>query len=235
MVNENLVEIVGIIDRSGSMSTIQADAEGGFNTFIKEQKENIIDKKVKVTIAEFDDKYEIVCDGLDIKKFKKYTLIPRGSTALYDAIGRTIDAVGSRLSSSKDQDKPGRIIVVVVTDGQENASKEYSHARVSEMINHQKSKYSWEFLFMCTDELSQKEAASLGINPNCIAVYSSDELGLKGYSDLSRSVCFAVYTNSVADFTKFKPKEGAKKKNQNTKRIDSFLPIQNLEETKKTS
>ena len=205
MVNENLVEIVGIIDRSGSMSTIRDDAEKGFNSFIKEQKKNIIGKDVKVTIAQFDNEYEIVCNGLDIKKFKKYTLVPRGSTALYDAIGRTVDVVGQRLSSVSEEERPCRIIVVVVTDGQENASNEYSHATITDMIDHQKSKYSWEFLFMCTDEISKKEALSLGISGQCVAVYSSHELGSKGYSDLSRSVCFAVNTNSSADFTKFKP------------------------------
>ena len=115
MVNENLVEIVGIIDRSGSMSTIRDDAEKGFNSFIKEQKKNIIGKDVKVTIAQFDNEYEIVCNGLDIKKFKKYTLVPRGSTALYDAIGRTVDVVGQRLSSVSEEERPCRIIVVVMS------------------------------------------------------------------------------------------------------------------------
>lgn len=153
-------EILCIIDRSGSMSSIRADAEGGFNTFVTDQKK--VPDPAKITITEFDDKYDVVCAGRDISDAPKYTLVPRGSTALYDAIGRTLDVQGKRIAEEKWADK---VIVVIVTDGGENASKEYTGARVKEMTEHAQ-KNGWSFLYLAANVDVKATAMNLGIDLN---------------------------------------------------------------------
>lgn len=153
-------EIVCLIDRSGSMGGICGDAEGGFNQFLKEQKE--APGEANITIAQFDDEYELVADGIDIKKCEEYKLVPRGMTALLDALGKTINTVGERLSKMKDDDRPDKVVLVVVTDGHENASVEFDRKKISEMIKHQEAKYGWKFVFLAANQDAIAEGSSMG-------------------------------------------------------------------------
>ena len=124
-----------VLDRSGSMDSVKADTIGSFNTFLKEQKEN--PKECTFTLVQFDNEYEIIHDFVSLKKSKNLTektFVPRGMTALYDAIGRTINSVGQKLADMSEEDRPERVIFVVLTDGEENSSKEFHRDQINEII-----------------------------------------------------------------------------------------------------
>ncbi len=157
-------EIVLIIDKSGSMDAIKKDAIGGFNSFLDEQRD--IEGRANVTFVLFDDHYELVHNGKDINEvsdLNKNTYKPSGTTALLDAVGRTVDHVGERLDRLKESDKPENVIVFVLTDGKENASSDYTRERIKNMIELQESKYSWEFIYGGANQDAFAEAGGLGI------------------------------------------------------------------------
>ena len=164
----DLTEIVLVVDRSGSMSTIQDDAEGGINSFIKEQTE--AKGHATLTICQFDTVYEFVCKGIDIKQAKPYKLTPRGGTALNDAIGRAMAETGERLAAMKEEHRPGLVIFMIVTDGHENSSREFDGSKIKEMITHQRENYKWQFVFLGT----QEDAIGVGHSYN---ISSSSKLG----------------------------------------------------------
>ena len=145
---EGLTEIVSIVDRSGSMQSILDDAIGGFNTFLAAQQRQ--PGEAKLSLILFDHEYQIVHQAVDIQQVEPLnqdTYVPRGSTALLDAVGKTIDAVGERLAATPESERPSQVIVSILTDGYENASQTYSKPKVAEMIKHQTEKYSWAFEF----------------------------------------------------------------------------------------
>ncbi|MFW9872522.1 MAG: hypothetical protein ACFFG0_05415, partial [Candidatus Thorarchaeota archaeon] len=145
-------EIVCIIDRSGSMASIAKDAIGGFNTFLEEQKK--VKGEATLTFIQFDTDYEIIHENkplFDVPKLNESTFQPRGATALLDAVGKTIDSVGKRLSNMQENNRPEKVIVAILTDGEENSSKEYTLSKVREMITHQRDKYQWEFIFLAAN------------------------------------------------------------------------------------
>ena len=160
----NRDEIVLIIDKSGSMDAIKDDAIGGFNSFLSEQKN--IDRSANVTFALFDDRYQLIHDGKDIQEVEnltKSTYQPSGMTALLDAVGRTVDRVGERLDALPDSEKPENVIVFILTDGMENASSDYKKDQIKEMIEHQQSKYDWEFIYGGANQDAFAEAGGMGI------------------------------------------------------------------------
>ena len=161
MTKPNSTDIIIVLDRSGSMSSIASDMEGGFDAFIKEQK--ALPGECHLTLTQFDDQYEVVYERKALRDVPKLSLTPRGSTALLDAIGRTIDATGKRLSALPEADRPSKVVFVVITDGFENASREYNTLRVVEMIKTQREKYAWEFVFMGASENAISVAQGLGI------------------------------------------------------------------------
>ena len=170
------VEIACVIDRSGSMSSIRDDAIGGFNAFLTEQK--VVPGEAKLTLALFDNEYLTPHDAVNLENVPELTtatFIPRGSTALYDAIGRTIDNIGGRLD--KAAAKPDKVIVVVLTDGQENASREYTRERVAEMIKHQQEKYAWEFVFLAANQDAFEAGAALNIKACNTANFAASAKG----------------------------------------------------------
>jgi len=161
--NTNLTEIVFLLDRSGSMGGFESDTIGGFNAFIEKQKQ--VEGETIVTAALFDDKYEILWNGIHLDKArltgKEYYV--RGCTALLDAVGKTIIDVGSRLSMTIEEERPGKVIFVITTDGLENASCEFTYEKVKELIKHQQDKYNWDFIFLGANIDAAKEADSMGI------------------------------------------------------------------------
>jgi len=165
--DQNLTEIVCVVDRSGSMGVIQDDARGGFNQFVQDQKK--VPGKAKLTLVLFDNEYIVAHDGLDIQQVPDLTpetYVPRGTTALYDAIGRAVTTVGERLANTPEHERPGKVIVVILTDGQENASQEYNKARILEMITHQREVYRWEFMYLSADAAAFADGQAIGINLN---------------------------------------------------------------------
>jgi uncharacterized protein YegL len=186
MTNKNKTELVLVVDRSGSMATIQDDAQGGINSFIKEQK--LAKGEATLTLCQFDTEYEFVEKSTPIQDVKPYKLMPRGGTALNDAIGRTINETGQRLAALPEEERPALVIFLVVTDGEENSSREFTGPQIKEMIEHQKNKYNWNFNFLGTEESSIGTARDLGFQN--IAQYKGSN-SAQVYKNLSSKYAMA--------------------------------------------
>lgn len=162
---DNLTEIAIILDKSGSMGSIRNDTIGGFNSFIDDQKK--LPGEANVTLVLFDTSYDMRFKSRplgDIEPLTEATYIPQGGTALNDAVGRTINTIGQDLANLPEDKRPGKVLFVIITDGEENASKEFTLSKVNEMIKHQKETYSWEFIFIGTNDLNvDNMAMSRGI------------------------------------------------------------------------
>lgn len=171
--------IIYIIDRSGSMEGLRSDVIGGFNGFIEEQKEH--PGEASMVLVQFNHDYgpmKIWNNIQDVIVLNNGSYRPNGTTALLDAIGRTIDDQGKYLSGISEQNRPDKVIVLIMTDGLENASRDYSKMRIKEMIDHQRGKYNWEFIFLGANQDSFIEAHSLGIPMGQTADYSPTGRGV---------------------------------------------------------
>lgn len=184
---KNLVELVIVVDRSGSMSNLKKDAEGGLKSFIEDQKK--LPGEAKITLVQFDSQYDVVCENQPINEFQDYTLVPRGSTALIEAIGRTIDKVGNRLTNTPEEERPEKVLFYIITDGQENSSNPnlYTSEKVKQMIEHQETKYSWDFTFFAADINTCNVAIKhYGFKMDKCVLYSADSVGVRSsYTTMS--------------------------------------------------
>jgi len=176
--NKNLTEVIFILDRSGSMGGLESDTIGGYNGFLDKQKGQ--EGETHITTVLFDDKYEILYNGVDVSAAglteKQYFV--RGMTALYDAIGKTILDVGTRLAFSPEEECPGKVIMIITTDGAENASREFTGKRVKEMITHQGKKYGWEFLFFGSNIDTETVARDIGIEGDSAISFRANSRGI---------------------------------------------------------
>lgn len=173
--------IICILDRSGSMSTIISDSIGGFNTFLDKQKE--LPDDATITVVLFDDKYELLYDNIDIKKTEKITdkiWIPRGTTALYDAVCKTINTEKANFIKM-GFDAPSKVLVCIVSDGQENASKEYTNADIKKLIK-ECEKDDWNFIYLAANQDAFSVGTSFGISGGNTYTYSADSLGVNKMS-----------------------------------------------------
>ena len=188
--NEELAEIVCIVDRSGSMDAIRSDAIGGFNSFLEGQKQH--PGQARFTLVLFDHEYLVVHDGVDIAlvpPLDAATYVPRGTTALLDATGRTIDDVGKRLDITPEPERPGTVIIAILTDGLENASMDYTWERVAAMIKHQQEAYSWQFLFLAANQDAIATAGNLSIDAQDAQAYQATPEGIHDvYAKLGQDV-----------------------------------------------
>lgn len=187
---ENLTELVFILDRSGSMSGLESDTIGGFNSLItKQQKE---EGEAYVSTVLFDDKTEVIHDRVDIQKIEKMTdkeYYVRGCTALLDAVGGAIKHIGNIQKYAREEDRPAKTLFVITTDGLENASRRYSVKEVKRMIERQKEKYNWEFLFLGANIDAIEVAGKMGISADRAANYHCDSEGTAlNYSVLEKAV-----------------------------------------------
>ncbi len=184
---DNLSEIICIIDRSGSMEAIRSDAIGGFNSFISEQKKE--EGQANVTLVLFDDHYDVVAAAIPIEQvvpLNDSTFVPRGSTALFDAIGKTLDQVGARLASTPESERPGAVIVAILTDGQENSSRAYSREKISSMIKQQREVYSWQFVFLAANQDAVASAQSISIDAADAVAFAASAVGTQqAFSEMS--------------------------------------------------
>ncbi|WP_206072187.1 vWA domain-containing protein [Antrihabitans stalactiti] len=178
MTNPNLTLIAVLLDRSGSMHSIKSDTEGGFDAYIAEQRKQSGD--VVVTLAQFDDHYDRVYTNTPIEKVPPLDLQPRGVTALYDGIGRLTTEIGEELAAKPEQERPGTVIVVVLTDGHENASKDWTHTAVREVITHQERDYGWQFVFLGANIDAVAIGQQLGFNPASSITYAPSPAGVSG-------------------------------------------------------
>ena len=157
----NLTYIAFLLDRSGSMQSIKDDTEGGFNAFIAEQRRQGGD--CRVTLAQFDNEYEEVYRDLPLAEVPPLRLVPRGSTALLDSIGRLVNTMGERLASLPEGERPGMVIVGIMTDGHENASREWTHPAIKALIEQQTKSYNWQFLYLGADQDAIEVGSSIGV------------------------------------------------------------------------
>lgn len=188
---KNLVELVFILDRSGSMAGLEDDTIGGFNGMIEKQKNE--DGAVLVSTVLFDNECDVIHDRLDIQRIEPMTrreYYVRGCTALLDAVGGAIHHIGNVHKYAREEDRPEKTLFVITTDGMENASRKYSYGRVREMIEHRKAEDGWEFIFLGANIDAAKEAARFGINAECAANYHADRAGTAVvYQAVSEAVC----------------------------------------------
>jgi uncharacterized protein YegL len=175
---ENLTEIVFILDRSGSMSGLESDTIGGFNSLIaKQQKE---EGEAIVSTVLFDDETDVIHDRVAIGEVKKLTeedYYVRGCTALLDAVGGAIHHIGNVHKYAREEDRPAKTLFVITTDGLENASRHYSFKDVKRLIKRQQEKYNWEFIFLGANIDAIEVAGNMGISKDRAANYNCDELG----------------------------------------------------------
>ena len=173
-----LTEMVFILDRSGSMGGLESDTIGGYNSLLEKQKQEEGD--AVVTTVLFDDRVKIIHDRVDIKAVSPLTekeYYVRGSTALLDALGSTVSRIANNHRMMKEEYRPDKVIFVVTTDGMENASREYTYNKVKQMVEHEKEKYGWEFLFLGANIDAAETAGRMGIDRGHSVNYHSDSVG----------------------------------------------------------
>lgn len=187
----NLTELVFILDRSGSMGGLESDTIGGFNSMLQKQQEE--SGECRITTILFDNEYEVLHDRIDIKAVSLITereYFVRGQTALLDAVGRTINKIGSVQKNTAEDYRASKVLFVITTDGMENASREFSYDNIKSMIEHQKSKYSWEFIFLGANIDAVDVADRFGIARNRAQNFHNDSEGIAlNYEALSDTVC----------------------------------------------
>jgi hypothetical protein len=164
---KDLCEIVIILDESGSMGSCKTDTIGGVNLFLDNQKR--IRGEARVTLVKFSDYYKIINDSVPLAEIiyldeNNYT--PSNTTALLDAVGRTINSIGKRLADTPEVERPESVIFAIITDGYENASTEFSRSQVFSMVSHQRNKYSWRFIFLGADIDAWGEEIGINLNVN---------------------------------------------------------------------
>jgi uncharacterized protein YegL len=188
---KNLTEIVFILDRSGSMSGLEDDTIGGFNAMIQQQKREPGEAVVSTVL--FDNECQVIHDRLDLQKVEPMTrkeYYVRGCTALLDAVGSAIHHIGNIHKYAREEDRPEKTLFVITTDGMENASHKYSYDRLKAMIQRQKEKYGWEFIFLGANIDAAKEAARFGIDKEQAVDYHADSQGTRvTYEAVNQAVC----------------------------------------------
>ena len=188
---KNLTEIVFILDRSGSMAGLEDDTIGGFNSMLQKQKAE--DGEARVSTVLFDNVSEVIHDRIDIQRVAPLTrkeYYVRGCTALLDAVGSAIHHIGNVHKYACEEDRPEKTLFVITTDGMENASQRYSYEKLKAMIERQKEKYGWEFIFLGANIDAAKEAARFGIDADRAANYHADHVGTAViYEAVSEAVC----------------------------------------------
>lgn len=188
---KNLTEIVFILDRSGSMAGLEKDTIGGFNAMIEKQRKETGEAVISTVL--FDNYSEVIHDRLTLDQIPQLTekeYYVRGCTALLDAVGGAIHHIGNVHKYAREEDRPEKTIFVITTDGMENASRNYTYDRVKAMIERQKGKYGWEFLFLGANIDAAREAARFGIGADRAANYHADHEGTGViYETVSEAIC----------------------------------------------
>ena len=197
---KDLTELVFILDRSGSMAGLEDDTIGGFNAMIEKQK--LEPGEAYVSTVLFDNRSEVIHDRLKLDRVPALTrkeYYVRGCTALLDAVGRAIHHIGNIHKYAREEDRPQRTLFVITTDGMENASRRYDYDRGKAMIERQRQKYGWEFLFLGANIDAAKEAARFGIGAEHAANYHADAQGT--------AVIYEAVSEAVCSFRASKPME----------------------------
>lgn len=188
---KNLSEIVFLLDRSGSMSGLEKDTIGGFNAMIEKQKKE--EGEALISTILFDHEMKVLHDRVkvqDVKPISEKDYQVRGCTALLDAMGGAIHHIGNVHKYARNEDVPEHTIFVITTDGMENASSHYSSSKVRTMVERQKEKYGWEFLFLGANMDAIAAAKDFGIEEDKAVEYRSDDIGTRlNYAVMSEAIC----------------------------------------------
>lgn len=215
---KNLTELVFILDRSGSMSGLEKDTIGGYNSMLEQQRK--VDGECVITTVLFDNRYELLHDRIDIRAVQPITekeYVVGGSTALLDAIGKTIHKIGTAQKNTSDAYRAEKVIFVIITDGAENASRHYSSMQVKEMIQRQKERYGWEFIFLGANIDAVETAGRFGIDADRAVDYVPDGTGTElNFRMMSQTVatfreCGAVPTACLDEIRKDMKKRGGRR------------------------
>ena len=175
---KNLTELVFILDRSGSMAGLEDDTIGGFNAMLEKQKQE--EGEVIVSTVLFDNETDVIHDRVNITGIAPLTrkeYYVRGCTALLDAVGGAIHHIGNVHKYAREEDRPEKTLLIITTDGMENASRRYTYDKVKAMIRRQQDKYGWEFLFLGANIDAAREAGRFGISEDRAANYHADSVG----------------------------------------------------------
>lgn len=190
MTKENFTSINVIIDQSGSMGHLTQDTIGSFNTFLSEQK--LVPGEAVVTLTTFNNESNVVHNFVklaSVPDLDKRTYSPRGGTALLDAMGETINSVGAKLAAMPEDERPSKVIFLIITDGEENSSRTFTKEQIKSMVEHQSQVYSWEFSFYGSSMDQIHGAQSLGISSTNTNQYVASSRGVQElYSSMSNSV-----------------------------------------------
>lgn len=188
---KNLTEIVFILDRSGSMAGLEKDTIGGFNSLIRKQRGE--DGEALISTVLFDNYSEVIHDRVPLDRIPEMTqkeYYVRGCTALLDAVGGAVHHIGNVHKYAREEDRPEHTLFVITTDGMENASRRYSYDQVRQMIERQKEKYGWEFLFLGANIDAAREAARFGIREDRAVNYHCDPKGTAlNYEVVAETIC----------------------------------------------
>ncbi len=188
---KNLTELVFILDRSGSMAGLEGDTIGGFNAMIEKQRGEPGEAVISTVL--FDNETEVIHDRIPLDRVPRLTekeYYVRGCTALLDAVGGAIHHIGNVHKYAREEDRPEKTLFVITTDGMENASRRYTYDKVKAMIERQREKYGWEFLFLGANIDAAREAARFGIRADCAADYHADSMGTEAvYESVCEAVC----------------------------------------------
>lgn len=187
---KGFTEIVFILDRSGSMSGLEKDTIGGFNSLIEKQKKE--QGQCVVSTVLFDYESQVIHDRVDINKIQPLTdreYFARGSTALLDAVGGAIHHIGNVHKYARREDRPEKTLFVITTDGMENASRHYTYEKVKQMVERQKNRYGWEFIFLGANIDALETACSFGIDKDMAVDFRNDSRGTQlNYQVLSDTI-----------------------------------------------
>lgn len=212
MTNPNKTSITVVLDKSGSMSNVRNDTVGGFNFFVESQKS--VPGDCEISLIQFSNTSEFTYKSKSLQELKQGLLLeeyrPNGGTALLDAIGKAINEKGVELSNLKEEDRPSKVMFVIITDGEENASKEFSVEKIKEMIEQQKNVYSWDFTFLGANIDTFAAASSMGIDMNKSLSFSTTKDGgakrafasVNMYARSARSLCKGSSMADVSYTTK---------------------------------
>ena len=200
---KGLTELVFILDRSGSMSGLEADTIGGFNSMITKQKKG--EGEAIVSTVLFDDQAEVLHDRIDIDKIELMNdqqYYGRGCTALLDAGGGAIHHIGNVHKYAREEDRPEKTLFIITTDGMENSSRRYDYDRVKNMVERQKERFGWEFIFLGANIDAVEVAGRFGIKANRAVNYECDSEGTKlNYDVLSETVTRMRQTKCAAEMS----------------------------------
>ena len=198
---KNLTELVFILDRSGSMAGLEDDTIGGFNGMLEKQKAEPGEAIISTVL--FDNRTEVIHDRMPLDQVSALTrkeYYVRGCTALLDAVGGAIHHIGNVHKYAREEDRPEKTLFVITTDGMENASRQYDYRKVKAMIERQKEKYGWEFIFLGANIDAAKEAARFGIRADRAANYHADRKGTGLiYEAVNKAVCCVRESRPLAN------------------------------------